>query len=117
MDTGVTQRLVGTGLVVCVAIIWITSSFVVQDLETHKPVSPFVISLLANSLFVLFLPLAYLRRRFFTPNEKSKTTLSDWHIFTSAALVNPPPHSLSAINAHLLCRSGRTIPVGRTMHI
>jgi drug/metabolite transporter (DMT)-like permease len=47
---------------VIAAIIWVLASFVVQKVE-DEGLSPFILSYIANSLFVVFLPLDYLREK------------------------------------------------------
>ena len=47
---------------VIAAVIWVLASFVVQEVE-DEGLSPFILSYIANSLFVIFLPIDYLRER------------------------------------------------------
>ena len=45
--------------IVCVALIWVVASFVVQEVE-DEGLHPFLLSYIANSLFVVYLPLHFL---------------------------------------------------------
>ena len=79
------NRVVGITLIVCVSVIWLSSSFIVKDLENNAATSPFIITYLANALFVLFLPVAYLQRYLRRTQETPQQT--DWQLFCSAAIV------------------------------
>jgi hypothetical protein len=46
------ERLAGLTIVIIVAMIWIVSSFVVQELRLH----PFLITYICNIMFVLYIP-------------------------------------------------------------
>ena len=54
--------LKGVLCTVIAAVIWVLASFVVQEVE-DEGLSPFILSYIANSLFVIFLPIDYLRER------------------------------------------------------
>ena len=55
----VTQRnhALGLSFVLCVAVIWVAASFLVQDL-VHAGLDPFLLTYIANSLFIALLPLS-----------------------------------------------------------
>lgn len=48
--------IVGILLVVSVSVIWVAASFVVQEVESQG-LHPFLLSYIANSLFIVYLPL------------------------------------------------------------
>ena len=56
------KQLLGAGFVVLVAIIWVTFSFVVKEVE-GQGLHPFLLSYIANSLFVVYLPLHWAVQR------------------------------------------------------
>ncbi len=49
----------GLSFVFCVAVIWVAASFLVQDLE-KEGINPFVLTYIANSLFIVLLPISAL---------------------------------------------------------
>ena len=49
----------GLSFVFCVAVIWVAASFLVQDLE-KEGINPFVLTYIANSLFIVLLPVSAL---------------------------------------------------------
>ena len=53
------DRAVGLAFVFAVALIWVLASFLVQDLE-GQGLPAFLLTYIANSLFVVYLPLYYL---------------------------------------------------------
>jgi drug/metabolite transporter (DMT)-like permease len=60
------QRASGFLLIFLVALIWSLSSFLSKSLVEHKreedaAVPPFVLTYLATSLFIIYLPFVYLR--------------------------------------------------------
>lgn len=59
------DRSVGILLVLTVSLIWILASYLVQYLEDQK-VSPFLITYICNTLFLIFLPLVWIKRKFLT---------------------------------------------------
>lgn len=83
------KRVVGIALIVCVSAIWLSSSFIVKDLENNAATSPFVITYLANALFVLLLPLAYLQRYFCRQQTQSTALQTDWQLLGTAAIIAP----------------------------
>lgn len=56
------KQVKGILCTVAAAIIWVLASFVVQRVE-DQGLSPFVLSYIANSLFVIFLPLDYFQKK------------------------------------------------------
>lgn len=56
------KRLLGLGFILAVAVIWVLASFIVQDIE-HTGVNPAVLTLIANSLFAIYLPVHYANLR------------------------------------------------------
>lgn len=56
------EQALGLCFVFCVAVIWVASSFLVQDLES-KGINPFVLTYIANSLFILLLPVSGLSKK------------------------------------------------------
>lgn len=80
------RRAVGIALILLVSVLWLSSSFIVKDLEDNTATSPFVITFLANALFIFFLPVALLRRWLCPSHEK--TCRSDWDLFQSAMIVS-----------------------------
>ena len=56
------NHLLGLTFICAVAFIWVLASFVVQEVEAEG-LSPFVLSYIANSLFVVYLPINYLAAR------------------------------------------------------
>ena len=56
------KQLLGAGFVVLVAVIWVTFSFVVKEVE-GQGLHPFLLSYIANSLFVVYLPLHWAVQR------------------------------------------------------
>lgn len=57
------DRSVGILLVLSVSLIWILASYLVQYLEDHT-VSPFLITYICNTLFLIFLPWVWIKRKF-----------------------------------------------------
>lgn len=64
---GPAQRATGFLLIFAVALIWSLSSFISKSLVVHKhkedgaTVPPFVLTYLATSLFIVYLPFVYIR--------------------------------------------------------
>ena len=59
---GQKQQVLGLSFVLCVAVIWVAASFLVQDLESQG-LNPFVLTYIANTLFVVLLPVSVLSKR------------------------------------------------------
>lgn len=57
-----TRQLKGILCILTVAVIWIIASIVVQKVE-DEGLSPMILSYIANSLFIVFLPLDYARKK------------------------------------------------------
>ena len=51
--------LVGLLFIVAVSLIWVVASFVVQEVEAEG-LHPFLLSYIANSLFIVYLPIHWL---------------------------------------------------------
>ena len=56
------KQFKGIACTVVAAIIWVLASFIVQKVE-DEGLSPIILSYIANSLFVVFLPLEYFRKQ------------------------------------------------------
>lgn len=56
------KQLTGILYTVTAAVIWVLASFVVQAVE-DQGLNPFLLSYIANSLFVVLLPLDHLRKK------------------------------------------------------
>ena len=64
----------GIGLLVLVALIWVVSSFVVQDILTEQGFGrAFFLTFLANSLFSVNIPFLYVLQRFRMRRQKKET--------------------------------------------
>ena len=77
---GWTQRekdwALGLSFITTVAVIWVLASFLVQDIEAEG-LDPFLLTYIANSLFVVLLPIHYLsqhwqQQRFHANYSKSR---------------------------------------------
>ncbi|GMH34492.1 hypothetical protein BSKO_02326 [Bryopsis sp. KO-2023] len=68
------DRALGLFFAVCVSLIWVAASFLVQDLEEKKEgrVHPLIITYVANSLFLVYLPISKLRKWLF-PAKRSNS--------------------------------------------
>ena len=53
----------GLSFITTVAVIWVLASFLVQDIEAEG-LDPFLLTYIANSLFVVLLPVHFLRQHF-----------------------------------------------------
>ena len=53
----------GVSFITTVAVIWVLASFLVQDIEAEG-LSPFLLTYIANSLFVVLLPIYFLKQHF-----------------------------------------------------
>ena len=56
------RQVKGITCTVTAAVIWVLASFIVQKVE-DQGLSPFILSYIANSLFVVFLPLDYVLQK------------------------------------------------------
>ena len=56
------EQALGLCFVFCVAVIWVAASFLVQDLEA-RGINPFVLTYIANTLFLVLLPVSALSRK------------------------------------------------------
>ena len=56
IDADRRKYALGLLLIVTVAVIWVAASFVVQEVEAQG-LHPFLLSYIANSLFIVYLPL------------------------------------------------------------
>ncbi len=59
LNSGQQEQALGLCFVFCVAVIWVAASFLVQDLE-NDGINPFVLTYIANSLFIVLLPISAL---------------------------------------------------------
>lgn len=59
LNSGQKEQALGLSFVFCVAVIWVAASFLVQDLE-KEGINPFLLTYIANSLFVVLLPISVL---------------------------------------------------------
>ncbi|KAL0027142.1 hypothetical protein WJX79_010145 [Trebouxia sp. C0005] len=59
LNPGQQEQALGLSFVFCVAVIWVAASFLVQDLE-REGINPFVLTYIANSLFIVLLPISAL---------------------------------------------------------
>ncbi|KAK9813135.1 hypothetical protein WJX72_009645 [[Myrmecia] bisecta] len=57
------ERVKGLLFILAVAVIWVVASFVVQGLEEHG-LDPFLLSYIANSMFLVYLPVYMLYSRY-----------------------------------------------------
>ncbi|BDA40677.1 Solute carrier family 35 member F5 [Coccomyxa sp. Obi] len=78
------KRALGLCFIFVVALIWVLASFLVQDLESEG-LNPFLLTYIANSLFIIYLPLYYLavrltaRKRNARSSEMQETPISAGH--------------------------------------
>ena len=56
------KQLLGASFVIVVAIIWVAFSFVVKEVE-EQGLHPFLLTYIANSLFVVYLPIHWAVQR------------------------------------------------------
>lgn len=54
------NRLLGLFFIFIVALIWVLASFIVQEIE-GEGLNPFILTYIANSLFIVLLPIHYIR--------------------------------------------------------
>lgn len=54
------HKVLGLFFIFVVALIWVLASFIVQEIE-GEGLDPFVLTYIANSLFIVLLPVHYLR--------------------------------------------------------
>ncbi len=62
LSQGARDRALGIIFILLVAIIWVLASFLVQEVEAEG-LSPFLLTYIANSLFVIYLPIYYVTRQ------------------------------------------------------
>ena len=60
------SRSLGIFLLFCVAVIWVVSSFIAAKLEKSDgqagdPISPFYLTYIGTSLFIIYLPMVYIK--------------------------------------------------------
>ena len=61
-DTRHRQQALGICFILTVAVIWVAASFLVQNLE-QQGINPVVLTYIANSLFIVLIPVAILSPR------------------------------------------------------
>ena len=62
LPLGDRRKLLGLAFILAVALIWVVASFFVQGLEEHGA-HPAVLTMVANSLFAVYVPVYYLNLR------------------------------------------------------
>ena len=62
LSQGARDRALGITFILLVAIIWVLASFLVQEVEAEG-LSPFVLTYIANSLFIIYIPIYCLAQR------------------------------------------------------
>ena len=65
------KHLLGLLFIIAAAVIWVLASFVVQQVE-DEGLSPFLLSYIANSLFIVYLPLDRLLKEDFCKGKSSR---------------------------------------------
>ena len=65
------KHLLGLLFIIAAAVIWVLASFVVQQVE-DEGLSPFLLSYIANSLFIVYLPLDRLLKEDFCKSKWSR---------------------------------------------
>ncbi|KAL0027748.1 hypothetical protein WJX77_002727 [Trebouxia sp. C0004] len=79
LNSGEQEHASGLSFVFCVAVIWVAASFLVQDLE-REGINAFVLTYIANSLFILLLPISALSAKHTvtpTPRSAAQPELED----------------------------------------
>ena len=80
------RRLLGLGFIAAVAVIWVAASFVVQGIEEHGA-HPAVLTLIANSLFAIYLPVYWLNLRWRRRRAAAAAAARGAHQHETATLV------------------------------
>lgn len=84
LPLGDRKKLVGLGFILAVAVIWVVASFVVQGIEEHGA-HPAVLTLVANSLFAVYVPIYFLNLRW---RRRRQAAAAEAHQQESRALVS-----------------------------
>lgn len=80
------KKLQGLGFVLLVSFIWVTASFVVQDIQT-RGVNAAVLTFVSNSLFIVYLPVYWLNLR--QKQRKSEQTAASLEVANNDTLAIP----------------------------
>lgn len=109
MGSDVWRWSLGVSYIIAVATIWIAASYIVQSV-VDAGISPFLITYICNSLFVVYLPIVEVARFFDHSNEEDDRTLihSDPEMVnllqesnhSSEIRASATPHEDQSIDAH-----------------
>lgn len=70
------KRALGLSFIFVVALIWVLASFLVQDLESEG-LNPFLLTYIANSLFIVYLPIYYLTVRLIARKRNARSSVQE----------------------------------------